>query len=114
MGRSAARNEPSAFVTAERVRLVARLRIVTSVFCTTAPLGSVTVPLIEPNVCCPVASCGEAEMAIESSKTDRRKSGRDTPKRKRQEVTVDLQGESRPYNKTREQPSRILIPGYKN
>src|SRR5579872_311547 len=57
MGRSATLNEPSFFDSAVTSRFVATLRILTAAFCTTAPLESVTVPVTEPRVCWPVASC---------------------------------------------------------
>src|ERR1700739_464403 len=52
-------NEPSFLLCAMTSRLVARARALMSVAGRTAPLLSVTVPFIEPSVCCANAECAE-------------------------------------------------------
>ena len=52
MGKSAALNEPSSFDWTVTTRFVPVLRILMVVAWTTAPVVSLTVPLIDPRVCC--------------------------------------------------------------
>src|SRR5579863_2717132 len=57
-------NEPLALVSALISRLVANARTLTEAPCTTAPLASVTVPLIEPSVCWAMACAATRMMHI--------------------------------------------------
>src|SRR5580698_9586145 len=69
MGRSAALNEPSSFDTAVTTRFVPVLRILTLVPWTRAPLVSVTVPIIDPSVCCACATLGDRTIKANRTKT---------------------------------------------
>src|SRR5579864_1238940 len=73
MGRSAMLNEPSFLLCADTSRFVASARALTLAPCTTAPLLSVTVPFIEPSVCCPVARGARHIKLAEMPATKRQK-----------------------------------------
>src|ERR1700733_88472 len=71
MGSAGTEKEPSSLVEAVTSRLVSRLRIFTSTLLRTAPVLSVTVPLIAPRVCWPRAGNESRSRLLRNTTSER-------------------------------------------